>query len=81
MSELKRQVVELTELGEQKEKTNALVIELNEVKQQLVNLMSQYNDLEKKSFFLDRFRNCKSMGFYTGFAYDEIFDALHNSEW
>ena len=41
MSELKRQVVELiNKLEEQKEKTNALVKELIEVKQQLVNLMS-----------------------------------------
>ena len=70
---MKRQVVELiNKLEEQKEKTNGLVIELSEVKQQLVNLTSRYNDLEKKSFSLDRFRNCKSMGFY------EIFDALYN---
>lgn len=70
---MKRQVVELiNKLEEQKEKTNGLVIELSEVKQQLVNLTSRYNDLEKKSLSLDRFRNCKSMGFY------EIFDALYN---
>lgn len=79
VSELKRQVVELiNKLDEQKEKTNALEAELNEVKQQLVNLTSRYNELEKKSFSLDRFRNCKSLGFYTGFASDEIIDALYN---
>ena len=78
MSELKRKVVELiNKLEEQKEKTNALVIELNEVKQQPVNLKSRYNDLDKKSFSLDWFRNCNSMGFYTGFANDKIFDALY----
>lgn len=79
MSELKRQVVELMyKLDEQKEKKNALELELNEVKQQLVNLTSQYDELEKKSFSIDRFRNCKSLGFNTGFASDEIFDALYN---
>lgn len=34
--------------------------------------MFWYNDLEKKFFFLDWFRNCKFMGFY------EIFDVLYN---
>ena len=66
----------INKLEKQKEKTNALVIKLNEVKQQLVNLTSRYNHLEKKSFSLDRFS--KSMWFYTGFANDEIFDALYN---
>ena len=66
----------INKLEKQKEKTNALVIKLNEVKQQLVNLTSRYNHLEKKSFSLDRFS--KSMWFYTGFANEEIFDALYN---
>lgn len=79
VSELKKQIEELNDkLQEQKEKTNALVIELNEVKQKLVNLTTRYNDLEKKSFSLNQFRNSKSLGFYTGFANGEIFDALYN---
>ena len=78
-SELKRQIEELkNKLHEEKEKANALVIQLNEMKQQLVNLTTRCDDLEKKSFSLNRFKNGKSMGFYTGFADGEIFDALYD---
>lgn len=54
------------------------MIQLNEMKQQLVNLTTRWDDLEKKSFSLNRFKNGKSMGFYTGFADGEIFDALYD---
>ena len=78
-SELKRQIEELkNKLHEEKGKANALVIQLNEMKQQLVNLTTRCDDLEKKSFSLNRFKNVKSMGFYTGFADSEIFDALYD---
>ena len=50
-------------LQEEKEKTNALVIQLNEMKQQLVNLKT--HNFERKTFSLNRFKNDKSMGFYT----------------
>ena len=79
MSELKQEIEELkNKLQEEKEKTNALVIQLNEMKQQLVNLTARCGNFEKKSFSLNRFKNDKSMGFYTGFADGEIFDALYN---
>ena len=79
MSELKQEIEELkNKLQEEKEKTNALVIQLNEMKQQLVNLTTRCGNFEKKSFSLNRFKNDKSMGFYTGFADGEIFDALYN---
>ena len=79
MSELKQEIEELkNKLQEEKEKTNALVIQLNEMKQQLVNLTTQCGNFEKKSFSLNRLKNDKSMGFYTGFADGEIFDALYN---
>ena len=48
------------------------------MKQQLVNLTTRCGNFEKKSFSLNRFKNDKSMGFYTGFADGEIFDALYN---
>ena len=66
------------QLQEEKEKTNALVIQLNEMKQQLVNLKTRCDNFEKKTFTLNRFKNDKSMGFYTGSADGEIFDALYN---
>ena len=79
MSELKQEIEELkNKLQEEKEKTNALVIQLNEMKQQLVNLTTWCNNFETTSFSLNRFKNDKSMGFYTGFADGEIFDALYN---
>ena len=79
MSELKQETEELkNKLQEEKEKTNALVIQLNEMKQQLVNLTTRCGNFEKKSFSLNRFKNDKSKGFYTGFADGEIFDALYN---
>ena len=65
-------------LQEEKEKTNALVIQLNEMKQQLVNLKTRCDNFEKNTFTLNRFKNDKSMGFYTGSADGEIFDALYN---
>ena len=48
-------------LQEEKQKTNALVIQLNEMKQQLVNLTTRCDDLENKSFSLNRFKIGKSM--------------------
>ena len=79
MSELKQEIEELkNKLQEAKEKANALVIQLNEMKQQLVNLTTRCGNFEKKSFSLNRFKNDKSMEFYTGFAEGEIFDALYN---
>ena len=48
------------------------------MKQQLVNLTTRCDNFEKKSFSLNRFKNDKSMGFYTGFADGEIFHALYN---
>ena len=79
MSELKQEIEELkNNLQEEKEKTNALVIQLNEMKQQLVNLTTRCGNFEKKSLSLNRFKNDKSMGFYTGFANGGIFDALYN---
>ena len=79
MSELKKEMEKLkNKLQEEKEKTNALVIQLNEMKQQLVNLTTRCEHFEKKSFSLNRFKNDKSMGFYTGFTDGEIFDALYN---
>ena len=76
ISELKQEIEELkNKLQEEKEKTNALVIQLNEMKQQLVNLTTRCGNFEKKSFSLNRFKNDKSMGFYTGFADGEIFEA------
>ena len=76
MSELKQEIEELkNKLQEEKEKTNALVIQLNEMKQQLVNLTTRCGNFERKSFSLNRFKNDKSMGFYTGFADGEIFEA------
>ena len=78
ISELKQEIEELkNKLQEEKEKTNALVIQLNEMKQQLVNLTTRCGNFGKKSFSLNRFKNDKSMGFYTGFADGEIFDALY----
>ena len=78
MSELKQEIEELkNKLQEEKEKTNALVIQLNEMKQ-LVNLTTWCSNFEKKFFSLNRFKNDKAMGFYTGFANGEIFDALYN---
>ena len=63
MSELKQEIEELkNKLQEEKEKTNALVIQLNEMKQQLVNLTTRCGNFEKKSFSLNRFKNDKSMG-------------------
>ena len=38
-------------------------------------LTTRCNNFEKKSFSLNRFKNDKSMGFYTGFADGEIFEA------
>ena len=79
MSELEQEIEELkNKLQEEKEKTNALVIQLNEMKLQLVNLTTRCGNFEKKSFSLNRFKNDKFMGFYTGFADGEIFDALYN---
>ena len=76
---LKKEIEELkSKLQEEKEQTNALVIQLNEMKQQLVNLTTRCHNFEKKFFSLNRFKNDKSMGFYTGFAGGEIFDALYN---
>ena len=46
--------------------------------QQLVNLTTRCDNFEKKSFSLNQFKNDKSMGFYTGSADGEIFDALYN---
>ena len=74
MSELKKEIEELkNKLQEEKEKTNALVIQLNEMKQQLVHLTTRWDNFEKKSFPLNWFKNDKSMGFYTGF-----YNALYN---
>ena len=79
MSELKKEMEELkTKLQEEQAKTNALLIELEEIKQQLVNLTTRCENFEKKSLSLNRFQNGKAMGFYTGFADVEIFDALYN---
>ena len=79
MSELKKEMEELkTKLEEEKAKTNALLIEVKEMKQQLVNLRTRCDNFENKSFSLNRFKNGKVMGFYTGFTDGEIFDALYN---
>ena len=48
------------------------------MKQQLDNLTTRCENFKKKSFSLNRFKNDKSMGFYTGFTDGEIFDALYN---
>ena len=42
-----------------------------------VNLTTRCGNFEKKSFSLNRFKNDKSMGFYTEFTNGEIFDALY----
>ena len=79
MSELKQEIEELkNKPQEEKEKTNVLVIQLDEMKQQLVNFTTRCGNFEKKSFSLNRFKNDKSMGFYTGFADGEIFNVLYN---
>ena len=50
MSELEKEIEELkNKLQEEKEKTNALAIQLNEMKQQLVNFTTRYDNFEKKS--------------------------------
>jgi len=73
MSELKKEMEELkTKLEEEKAKANALLSELKEMKQQLVNLRTRCDNFENKSFFLNQFKNGKAMGFYTGFTDGEI---------
>ena len=79
MSKLKKEIEELkSKLQEEKEKTNVLVIQLNEMKQQVVNFTTRCDNFEKKSLSLNRFKNDKSIGFYTGSADGGIFDALYN---
>ena len=48
------------------------------MKQELVNFTTRCDNVKKKSFSLNRFKNDKSMGFYTRSADGKIFDALYN---
>ena len=86
ISELKGQIEELEKkiqefrepLDAEKDKTRELEIKLSDTEKVVIELTTRCQGYEKKYFGLNKFKDGKSIAFYTGFTCGEVFDALYD---
>ena len=79
MENLEKKLKEFREaLEAEKDKTKALDIKLRDAQKVVIDLTTRCQEYEKKTFCSNKFKDSKSMAFYTGFPSVELFDAVYD---
>ena len=76
MEKLEKKLKEFREA--EKDKMKALDIKLRDAQKVVIDLTTRCKEYEKKTFCLNKFKDSKSMAFYTGFPSVELFDAVYD---